>query len=480
MDSFDLYNISSIVADNTEPIDEFYKKFFKADNPLEFIKKCYSTCKSQTALDTDTKLLIDWLIEFIENVGILNEINVIEKLSNLDNNNEVKENTLKLCKTLPDEGIKNKDVALKLFQALYRTVASKNLSVLLNSEYSNYFFLEIIKKSQIFKEKDNSQVSMYKTFPPNRLDEFLKNLNKYAAETKKEIENMCISDLQFILLYNRNNKKIDYKNPWGNSPFFLEQEQIIGTTNEIPFNDLVHITHIKEFKMMCKTRKDDKLPIKFKGNIGDYFIGLNLIWFSVYSQRKTDNNTNESSERSRYGNIGIKVSFEDLLKKYPKLYALGTRIFTYKGKEHEHIIIMSKDKTIVNLNEMKKYPKIEISEFDVNTILRKDDDGFIWIKTRTPDQWNDYKEDQLHFCILESEFDVDIDKEKDLVYYNHKTFIGNNGNNYHVYCKYGKDCEEKLNATEAEELTEQYIGTLNNVDDSMNDVEIKRRKQDKC
>lgn len=224
------------------------------------------------------------------------------------------------------------------------------------------------------------------------IENFLKKLNEFT------------NNFLFILVFPQYDIVND--NPWD-----LLNNQITITDiadTDIEFDYVIHATHLEQFKLMYQ--KNEKV-LTIKGDYNRNFKGLKLIWFSVHAKDPSIHPTSRAlnQNHSRYGNIGIKIRFQTLLEKYGNLYSLGTRKFR---REREHVIIMSKEKekTILNLNSIMKYPKIDLNN---DPILRKHEASFIW---RTRLMNND---DCLHFCIVENQYNLNFDPS-DIIIYNHK------------------------------------------------------------
>ena len=373
----------------------------------------------------------------------MNLIVPIQKLSRFFNFDDALIKTWIVYELLPENGIRSKDVKKQLFDALNETLSlpSDYLKQLKFSFFANYVFLEIIRKSQLFKNG-------YETADKD-LKEFLIKLNRYALEEK----NLNIRKFQFILETPKYG--IRYFKPWDNlrlssSSFNLKQD---GQNTDIRFTHVIHVTHIETFKKMCVGKKGELLTIEFIGNLNYYFQGFELIWFSVCPLDEYNNiNTSPAldSKNSRYGNIGMQIPFKTILDKNPHCFSLGTRKFKV---EHEHVILMSDIEVIANLNEMKIYPKLDL---DKSEILRKGENGeFIWKNSRLNGPWNNW--DNLTFCIARPKILIDVNRKTDIVVYNHI-------NNLCIpKINKGFDCDE-LDKHKAEDELKEYLKEKFNIE----------------
>lgn len=400
---------------------------------------------------TDITYLFVWLNDELKDNNYNNNDSLllalikhtIEDLVNLDNNVSALIKFWKVYYLLPDNGIDD-GIKKLLYETLYKVVSlpdtfgakEPNISQLIRSSEANMIFLGIIKKSELFKLEYNLNFNKIYNFA-DKLDDFLEKFNKYLKLADFILPKFN-DPLQFILVIPHSDIK-KYYDPW-TEPFNIKDND-----ETLAFSHVIHVTHLKNFKSMCKKgTQSNSLNIEFEGNFNYYFKGLKLIWFSVFKDEK-------NRDESWYGNIGIKIPFETLLSKYPYLYSLGTRKFK---QEHEHVIIMSKTKqAISNLNEMRQYPTISLES---NPILGKNDDEkddrkFIWKNiTDNSDRW-----DNLTFCIIESEFNYTANIN-DLVCYSHKiesTICVPSIQNHNMWCI-------KISKDDANKQAEEFLGTL--------------------
>lgn len=96
----------------------------------------------------------------LNNIAAIDPIRDLSRFSSLD---EALLSTWKVYKLLPNKGIRNEAVKKQLFDAVNKTLSLPEnvLNHLKESPYANYVFLELIRKSQVFKygyEIENDEI----------------------------------------------------------------------------------------------------------------------------------------------------------------------------------------------------------------------------------------------------------------------------------------------------------------------------------